>query len=87
MARNLVACVAERGEGPFDEAWMRATYDRFWARHGPIDRFNNTFLEPLTTPGKLLLISQYGSTARPAIRARSSAWPTRWWRTSTIPPF
>lgn len=65
MARNLVACVAERGEGPFDEAWMRATYDRFWARHGPIDRFNNTFLEPLTTPGKLLLISQYGSTARP----------------------
>jgi hypothetical protein len=26
--------------------------------------FNNTLLEPLTTPGKLLLLAQYGSTAR-----------------------
>ncbi len=65
MARSLVEAVAESGEGPFDEAWMRATRERFWARHGDIDRFNNTLLEPLTTPGKLMLMAQYGSTAQP----------------------
>jgi 2-polyprenyl-6-methoxyphenol hydroxylase-like FAD-dependent oxidoreductase len=64
MARNLAECVAARGDGPFDEAWMRATQDRFWARHRQIDRFNNTFLEPLTTAGKFLLLSQLGSTGR-----------------------
>ncbi len=65
MARSLVESVAARGEGPFDAAWMTAAHDRFWARHRAIDRFNNTLLEPLTGAGKLLLLSQYGSTARP----------------------
>ena len=65
MARNLVECVAERGEGPFDDGWMVATSDRFWARHGKIHAFNNALLEPMTTPGKMLLMAQYGSTARP----------------------
>lgn len=65
MARNLIDCVAEQPEGPFDEAWMRAAQERFYARHGAIDRFNNAFLEPLTGAGKLLLLSQYGSTGRP----------------------
>lgn len=65
MARNLAACVESRGDGPFDEAWMQATQQKFWDRHAQIDRFNNTFLEPLTPAGKMLLLSQYGSTARP----------------------
>jgi 2-polyprenyl-6-methoxyphenol hydroxylase-like FAD-dependent oxidoreductase len=64
MARNLVECVVERGEEPFDADWMRTTFERFWERHRYIDMFNNTLLEPLTTAGKLLLIAQYGSTAQ-----------------------
>jgi 2-polyprenyl-6-methoxyphenol hydroxylase-like FAD-dependent oxidoreductase len=65
MARNLVECVVEREDRPFDADWMRATFDRFWQRHRYIDMFNNTLLEPLTTAGKLLLLAQFGSTARP----------------------
>lgn len=65
MARNLVECVVERGEGPFDAEWMVATQDRFWKRHRYIEKFNSTLLEPLTEAGQMLLIAQYGSTAKP----------------------
>lgn len=64
MVQNLVAAIAERPDGPFDAAWMSATGDRFWARHGAIERFNRALLEPLTLAGKLMLVSQYGSTGR-----------------------
>ncbi|MFB3105419.1 MAG: hypothetical protein ACE1ZA_10880, partial [Pseudomonadales bacterium] len=63
MARNLIECVLEREDRPFDAEWMRGTFDRFWERHRYIDMFNNTLLEPLTGPGKILLLAQYGSTA------------------------
>jgi 2-polyprenyl-6-methoxyphenol hydroxylase-like FAD-dependent oxidoreductase len=62
MTKMLVESIAERGEGPFDAAWMNETHERFWQRHHRIDRFNNLLLEPLTPAGKLLLLSQYGST-------------------------
>jgi hypothetical protein len=65
MARNLVNCIVERGSEPFDAAWMARTFDRFWERHRFIDKFNNTLLEPLTGPGKELLIAQYGATGMP----------------------
>lgn len=64
MVQNLVQSMAERPDGPFDAAWMRATQDRFWARHGVIERFNAALLEPLTTAGKMMLMAQYGSTGR-----------------------
>src|SRR5581483_1867567 len=64
MARNLVNCIIERGDQPFDMGWMSSTFDRFWQRHRWIDKFNNTLLEPLTDPGKELLIAQYGSSGR-----------------------
>ena len=62
MARNLVECVVEREDEPFDANWMRSTFDRFWERHRYIEMFNNTLLEPLTKAGQILLIAQYGST-------------------------
>jgi len=62
MARNLVQCIVERGEEPYDEAWMAGTFERFWDRHRLINTFNNALLEPITNPGKELLIAQYGST-------------------------
>jgi hypothetical protein len=65
MVRIVVEEIAARGEGPFDADWMRATFDRFWERHHWIERFNDTLLEPLTPAGRTLLISQYGSDAKP----------------------
>jgi hypothetical protein len=64
MARTFVDCIVERGEQPFDAAWMTATFDRFWERYHHIDRFTNTLLAPITEAGKLLLMAQYGSTAK-----------------------
>ncbi len=65
MARNLVNCIFERKDLPFDREWMAGTFERFWARHGLINTFNNTLLEPLTDPGKEILIAQYGATGTP----------------------
>jgi hypothetical protein len=65
MVRIAVEEILAREDRPFDADWMRATFDRFWERHRWIDKFNNTLLEPLTAPGRMLLISQYGSDAKP----------------------
>ncbi|HVW87961.1 MAG TPA: styrene monooxygenase/indole monooxygenase family protein [Gaiellaceae bacterium] len=65
MVQVLVEAIAVHGERPFDEAWMRATFDRFWERHHLGDALNNTLLEPLTGPGRRLLMAQYGSTGKP----------------------
>lgn len=63
MARNLVESVIARGDRPFDAAWMKATFEAYWERHGRhITAFTNLLLEPLTAPGQELLIAQYGST-------------------------
>jgi hypothetical protein len=64
MARNLAKSIVARGDGPFDEAWIDETFEAFWQRHHFINKFNNTLLEPLTNPGKALLIAQYGSDGR-----------------------
>jgi 2-polyprenyl-6-methoxyphenol hydroxylase-like FAD-dependent oxidoreductase len=65
MTRTFVEAIAARGDRPFDADWMRQTMNAFWERHHWIDDFNNTLLEPITDAGKLLLMAQYGSTARP----------------------
>jgi 2-polyprenyl-6-methoxyphenol hydroxylase-like FAD-dependent oxidoreductase len=62
MARHLVAAASARGARPFDEAWMRDTFESYWADQGRhIVRFNNALLEPITAAGKVVLMSQYGS--------------------------
>jgi 2-polyprenyl-6-methoxyphenol hydroxylase-like FAD-dependent oxidoreductase len=65
MARNLVECTVVRTDQPFDADWMRATFERFWQRNRYANMLNNLLLEPLPGAGKLLLISQYGSTGKP----------------------
>jgi hypothetical protein len=63
LVRHLVATVAAEPDAVFDPAWMVRTFDTFWADHGaPTVTFNNTLLEPLTPAGRLMLISQHGST-------------------------
>ena len=65
MARVFVDQIVERGERPFDRQWMESAMDAFWQRHRWIEIFNNTLLEPITKAGQLILIAQYGSTAKP----------------------
>jgi hypothetical protein len=64
MVRVVVEEIVAREDRPFDADWMQAAFDRFWERHRGIEKFNNTLLEPLTAPGRLLLVSQYGSDAK-----------------------
>ena len=64
MTRNLIECIVEREDRTFDTDWMRMTFERFWNRHHHTEKFNNTLLEPLTNPGKMLLLAAFGSTAR-----------------------
>ena len=62
LARHIVAAVSAAPDVRFDAGWMTRTFEAFWADHGaPTVTLNNTFLEPLTAAGKLLLISQHGS--------------------------
>jgi 2-polyprenyl-6-methoxyphenol hydroxylase-like FAD-dependent oxidoreductase len=70
QVRNLLECVAEHGDRPFDGAWMEATFERFYARHGePAYTFNNLLLEPITPAAQQLLMAQYGSDGRPDNRS------------------
>lgn len=49
--------------GPLDAGWMVANFEAFWKDHGNLTvTFNNMFLEPLNSAGKIILLSQYGST-------------------------
>ncbi len=45
-AASYLASIVERGEEPFDEDWMRATFDRYWdtARH--VTKWTNAMLAP-----------------------------------------
>jgi hypothetical protein len=62
MARHLVESIAAHGDRPYDEAFITATFDRYYEAHGQhVDAFNNTLLEPAGAAAKLLLLSQYGS--------------------------
>jgi hypothetical protein len=63
LIRHLAAAIDADPEVAFDAAWMLRTFDSFWADHGaPTVTFNNSLLEPLSPAGRLLLISQHGST-------------------------
>jgi glycine/D-amino acid oxidase-like deaminating enzyme len=59
---HLAAAIAADPDAAFDAAWMTATFEEFWADHGaPTVALSNAFLEPMTSAGKLLMISQCGS--------------------------
>jgi 2-polyprenyl-6-methoxyphenol hydroxylase-like FAD-dependent oxidoreductase len=70
QVRTLLEAVAEHGDRPFDAAWMTATFERFYARHGHATyTFNNLLLEPITPAARELLMAQYGSDGRPDNRS------------------
>lgn len=62
----LLDAVGARPEGPFDAAWMRATFDTFYETSGKAtNAFNNLLLEEITPAAKQVLIAQYGSDGQP----------------------
>jgi hypothetical protein len=61
----LLQAVKNRPEGPFDAAWMHATFERFYETSGmATNAFNNLLLEEITPAAKEVLIAQYGSDGR-----------------------
>jgi hypothetical protein len=62
QARHLVGAIVNRGNLPFDQAWVVSTFEEFYQAHANhAVTFSNLLLEPLTAPAKEMLIAQYGS--------------------------
>jgi 2-polyprenyl-6-methoxyphenol hydroxylase-like FAD-dependent oxidoreductase len=65
LAQALVEAIVAREEQPFDAAWIRATYDAFFARWaGPALRWTHMLLEPMTAAVRYLLLAQDGADGR-----------------------
>jgi hypothetical protein len=45
-AAVYLAAILDHGDGEFDEAWMRRTFERFWQVAGPVTKWTNTMLAP-----------------------------------------
>jgi hypothetical protein len=46
-AAAYLASIVEHGDRPFDEAWMQATFERYWATARHITKWTNAMLGPL----------------------------------------
>jgi 2-polyprenyl-6-methoxyphenol hydroxylase-like FAD-dependent oxidoreductase len=65
QARDLVNRVVARGTEAFDRHWIDETFELFYNSHAQhAYQFSNLLLEPITAPGRELLIAQYGSDGR-----------------------
>ena len=74
MARHLVDRIVAHGDRPFDAAFLTASFEGYWARHGAAtNEFSRVLLEPLTEAGQTLLISQYGSDGERIGQGRGAA--------------
>ncbi|MBD0708411.1 MULTISPECIES: styrene monooxygenase/indole monooxygenase family protein [unclassified Streptomyces] len=45
-AAAYLAAIVEHGERPFDEEWMRATFDRYWETARHVTKWTNAMLAP-----------------------------------------
>lgn len=45
-AASYLASIVEHGDRPFDEAWMRRTFERFWATARHVTKWTNAMLAP-----------------------------------------
>jgi 2-polyprenyl-6-methoxyphenol hydroxylase-like FAD-dependent oxidoreductase len=60
QAGFTVDAIVERGDDPFDEAWMEETFEAFYDHHGGwAYRFNNVLLEPVDKTGRTVLMSAF----------------------------
>jgi 2-polyprenyl-6-methoxyphenol hydroxylase-like FAD-dependent oxidoreductase len=62
LASTLVAAIVARKDGAFDRAWIRETYDAFYARWGaPSMRWTHLLLEPMRPAARYLFLAQSGA--------------------------
>jgi 2-polyprenyl-6-methoxyphenol hydroxylase-like FAD-dependent oxidoreductase len=62
LARTLVEAIVARGESPFDEAFIRATYDAFFTRWGgPAMRWTELLLSPMGPAARYVFLAQEGT--------------------------
>ncbi|WP_169949305.1 styrene monooxygenase/indole monooxygenase family protein [Microbispora sp. H11081] len=66
-AATYLQAILERGEQPFDAAWMRQTFDRFWAQAQHVTRWTNALLAP-AEPHHLALLGAAGQVPEIASR-------------------
>ncbi|WP_030756948.1 styrene monooxygenase/indole monooxygenase family protein [Streptomyces griseus] len=45
-AAAYLAAIVERGDEPFDEAWMQSAFDRYWQTAEPVTKWTNAMLAP-----------------------------------------
>src|SRR5262249_15811758 len=65
MARHIAQAVSVCGDVPFDEAWIRQTFETFYqAEGGPAYDYNNVLLQGIPGAGKELFAAQYGRDGR-----------------------
>jgi styrene monooxygenase A-like protein len=61
-AQMYLDAIVARADGPFDEGWMRETFEAFWRRHGePTTTWTNAMLQPLPEHVQMLLGAAAGS--------------------------
>jgi hypothetical protein len=62
MAAALVAAIVARKDGAFDRAFVRETYDAFYARWGgPAMRWTDLLLAPMGPAARYLFLAQHGA--------------------------
>lgn len=66
-AATYLAAILEHGDLPFDAAWMRATFERFWQQAEPVTRWTNALLAP-AEPHMLELLGAATGSAEVASR-------------------
>jgi hypothetical protein len=65
LAAELVAAIVARKDGAFDRAWIRATYDAFYARWGgPSMKWTHLLLEPMGIAARYMFLAQAGADGR-----------------------
>jgi hypothetical protein len=63
--RNFLAAMKENTEADYSEAWMKATFDKYYDSIGrATNEFNNLLLEEITPGAQQILIAQYGSSGK-----------------------
>jgi 2-polyprenyl-6-methoxyphenol hydroxylase-like FAD-dependent oxidoreductase len=74
MVRSYLESIDARGADPFDAAWMRSAFERFYADTGERTfAFSDLLTQPMEQAGQDLLIAQYGSTGRGSSREQRIA--------------
>ena len=65
LAQSFVSAIVRRGDRPFDDEWIRDTYDAFYKRWGgPAMRWTDLLLSPMSAATRYFLLAQQGADGR-----------------------